>query len=61
VKNTATTFHAPVRDKDMPCSLGPGDAAALKPLAPSAYWGNEQIWDSHINNHSSMFDEKGRL
>ena len=61
VKNTATTFHAPVRDKDMPYSLGPGDAAALKPLAPSAYWGNEQIWDNHINNHNSMFDEKGRL
>jgi len=62
VKNTATTFHAPVRDADMPYSLGyPGDAADLKPLAPSAYWGNEQIWDNHINNHNSMFDEKGRL
>jgi hypothetical protein len=62
VKDTATTFHAPVRDKDMPESLGyPGDAAALKPLAPSAYWGNEQIWDNHINNHNSMFDGKGRL
>jgi hypothetical protein len=61
VKNTATTFHAPVRDKDMPYSLGPGYAAELKPLGPSAYWGDEQIWDNHINNHNSMFDEKGRL
>jgi len=61
VKNSATTFPAPVRDKDMPYSLGPGYAAALKPLAPSAYWGDEQIWDNHINNHNSMFDEKGRL
>jgi hypothetical protein len=61
VKNTATTFHAPVRDKDMPYSLGPGYAAELKLLAPSAYWGNEQIWDNHINNHNSMFDAKGRL
>jgi|HubBroStandDraft_6_1064221.scaffolds.fasta_scaffold21500_2 hypothetical protein len=61
VKNTATTFHAPVRDKDMPYSLGPGYPGELKPLAPSAYWGNEQIWDNHINNHNSMFDGKGRL
>jgi hypothetical protein len=44
VKNTATTFHAPVRDKDMPYSLGPGYAGELKPLAPSAYWGNEQLY-----------------
>jgi hypothetical protein len=61
VKNTITTFHAPVRDEDMPYSLGPGNAAALKPLAPSPYWGSEAIWDTHINNHNSMFDEKGRL
>ncbi len=61
VKNTAMLYHAPVRDKDMPYSLGPGHAAVLKPLAPSAYWGTEQIWDTHINNHNSMLDEKGRL
>ena len=61
VKNTASKFHAPVRDKDMPYSLGPGHAAALKNLAPSPYWGNEQIWDTHINNHNSMFDDQGRL
>ena len=29
VKNTATTFHAPVRDEHMPLSLGPGHAAGL--------------------------------
>ena len=45
----------------MPYSLGPGYAGELKPLAPSAYWGNEQIWDTHINNHNSMIDGKGRL
>ena len=61
VKNSVTKFHAPVRDPDMPFSLGPGHAAALKPLAPSPYWGSEQIWDTHINNHNSMMDEKGRL
>jgi hypothetical protein len=33
VKNTATTFKAPVRDADMPLSLGPGHAAALDAAA----------------------------
>ena len=41
--------------------LGPGHAAMLKPLQPSAYWGDEQIWDTHINNHNSMIDGKGRM
>jgi hypothetical protein len=61
VKNTATTFRAPVRDSSMPLSLGPGHAAALEPLGPSAYWGNETIWDTRVNNHNSMFDRTGRL
>jgi hypothetical protein len=61
VKNTATTFKAPVRDPNMPLSLGPGHAAALDPLMPSAYWGNERIWDSRVNNHNSMFGRDGRL
>jgi hypothetical protein len=61
VKNTTTTFRAPVRDADMPFSLGPGHAAALKPLQPSAYWGDEQIWDTRVNNHNSMLDRSGRL
>ncbi len=61
VKNTATTFRAPVRDADMPLSLGPGHAAALTPLQPSAYWGNETIWDTRVNNHNSMFDKTGRV
>jgi hypothetical protein len=61
VKNTATTFHAPVRDPGMPLSLGPGHAAGLKPLAPSPYWGDEAIWDTRVNNHNSMFGRDGRL
>jgi hypothetical protein len=61
VKNTATTFKATVRDPQMPLSLGPGHAAALDPLAPSAYWGNERIWETRVNNHNSMFDRQGRL
>ncbi|MGH9349314.1 MAG: carboxypeptidase-like regulatory domain-containing protein, partial [Vicinamibacterales bacterium] len=61
VENTATTFALPVRDPDMPLSLGPGHAAALKALQPSAYWGDEAIWETRANNHNSMFDRTGRL
>jgi len=61
VKNTATTFHAPVRDPSMPLSLGPGHAAALDPLQPSPYWGSERIWDTKVNNHNSMFGRDGRV
>ena len=61
VKNTTRTFKAPVRDVDMPLSLGPGHAAALKPLQPSPYWGEEQIWDTRVNNHNSMLDRSARL
>jgi hypothetical protein len=56
-----TTFKLPVRDTDMPESLGPGHAAAAEPLAPSPYWGEEKIWDTRANNHNSMFDRQGRL
>ena len=56
VKNVATTFTAPVLDPQMPLSLGPGHAAGLDPLVPSAYWGMERIWDTRVNNHNSMFD-----
>ncbi len=61
LENSVTKFHAPVRETDMPASLGPGHAAALKPLAASPYWGDEQIWDSRVNNHNSMMDDKGRV
>jgi hypothetical protein len=59
--NTVTAYKAPVRDPKMPESLGPGHAADVKPMAPSPYWGEEKIWDTRVNNHNSMFDEKGRL
>jgi hypothetical protein len=61
VENRATTFKLPVRDPQMPLSLGPGHAAALKPLQPSPYWGDEAIWDTHANNHNSMLDRDGRV
>ena len=56
-----TFFRMPVADRDMPESLGPGHAASLRPLAPSAYWGEEKIWDTRANNHNGMFDRQGRV
>ena len=61
VSNVATTFNAPVRDAQMPLSLGPGHAAALDPALPSPYWGNERIWETRANNHNSMFGRDGKL
>src|SRR5262245_22073983 len=56
-----TFFKMPVQDPNTPLALGPGHAAAMKPLQPSAYWGDEAIWDTKANNHNSMFDKKGRV
>jgi hypothetical protein len=33
----------------------------LKPMQPSAYWGEEKIWDTRANNHNAMFDKQGRV
>ena len=43
----------PYRDPDTP--------GQPKPLQPSAFWGDEAIWDSHTTVHNPMFDERGRL
>jgi hypothetical protein len=59
--NKVTFFKMPVQDTEMPEALGPGHAASIKPLQPSAYWGNEKLWDTRANNHNSMFDKQGRL
>jgi hypothetical protein len=59
--NKVSFFKMPVADPEMPESLGPGHAASVKPLEPSAYWGEQKLWDTRANNHNSMFDEKGRL
>ncbi|MDA1184002.1 MAG: carboxypeptidase-like regulatory domain-containing protein [Acidobacteria bacterium] len=61
VSNTWTSFTMPVRDADMPLSLGPGHAAGLDALQPSPYWGSERIWDTRANNHNSMLDARGRV
>jgi hypothetical protein len=59
--HTVTVFKMPVRDANMPESLGPGHAAAIMPIAPSPYWGNAKLWDTRANNHNSMFGKDGRL
>ena len=55
VHNTATTIHYPVRDPDTPSTN------ETKPVQPSAYWGDEAIWDSQANVHNPMFDREGRV
>jgi hypothetical protein len=59
--NKVTFFKMPVADPNMPESLGPGHAASVKPLQPSAYWGDEKLWDTRANNHNAMFDDRGRV
>jgi len=59
--NEVSFFKLPVADPNMPLSMGPGHAASLAPLQPSAYWGDRQLWDTRANNHNSMFDAKGRV
>jgi len=59
--NTVSYFKMPVADPSMPLSLGPGHAGAVKPLQPSAYWGDTPLWDTRANSHNAMFDDKGRV
>jgi hypothetical protein len=56
-----STFKMPVADPNMPVSLGPGHAGAIKPTQPSAYWGDAVLWDTKANQHNAMFDDKGRV
>ncbi len=53
--NTATTFHAPVRDADTPSE------DETPPLMPSPTWGDESIWDSKANIHNPMLGSDGRV
>jgi hypothetical protein len=58
-KNTFTTVKM-TYEAGTPEALGPGHAASKEALQPSAYWGNEKIWDTHANNHNGMLDQDGR-
>jgi hypothetical protein len=55
VKNTATTVRIPVRDPKTP------SAASAEMYAPSAYWGDEKLWQAQTIPHSLMLDEKARV
>ena len=52
--HTASQVPLPVRDPNTPVASGP-------PLAASAYWGDEAIWDSKANAHNPMIDGEGRV
>jgi hypothetical protein len=54
-----TFFKLPVRDPAMP--EAPGFGFSAEPMQPSAYWGDEKIWNTKANNHNAMFDKKGRV
>ena len=54
-KHAASHIVVPVRDPKTPSSK-------TNPiLAPSAYWGEEAIWDSQTTVHNPMLDEQGRV
>src|SRR5262245_34854810 len=61
--NKVSFFKMPVKDAEMPETLGPPlhISAAMKPAAASPYWGDEKIWDTRANNHNAMFDRQGRV
>src|SRR4029434_7942373 len=44
--NKVSFFRMPVRDPEMPLSLGPGHAGTVKPAADSPYWGSQVLWDT---------------
>jgi len=50
--NRATMVKMPVRDTDM-------ETTKNNTMAPSPYWGEEAIWDSHNSMHNPMMDERG--
>lgn len=55
VTNTHWVINAPVRDADTPTTN------STPPTMPSAYWGDEAIWDSKANAHNPMLDQDGRV
>jgi hypothetical protein len=50
--NRATMVKMPTRDADM-------ESTKSNTMAPSAYWGDEAIWDSKTSMHNPMMDERG--
>ena len=55
VDNTTGLVKTEFRDPKTPTSK-------TNPIiADSAYWGTEQVWDSHTSIHNEMYDSQGRL
>ncbi len=54
VKNVAATIKLPYLDPNTPSS-------ADAPRGPSAYWGDEAIWDGHTSIHNLIMDQAGKL
>ena len=54
----------PVTNKTWEIKISPRDpktdSSHGDPMAPSAYWGEEPIWDSQTVTHNPMLDQKGR-
>ena len=58
VKNIVTAFIAPAMKGT---TFARASHALAKPVMPSAYWGDEVIWNAKTSNHNPMFDEDGRV
>jgi hypothetical protein len=55
VNHRAWLLQSEWRDENTPTTLD-------NPFfAPSIWWGEERIWDSHTNIHNPMFDETGKV
>ncbi|MGY8632039.1 carboxypeptidase regulatory-like domain-containing protein [Bradyrhizobium sp. 14AA] len=54
IKNVAATIKQPYLD---PQTASSADA----PQGPSAYWGDEPIWDGHTSIHNVIMDEQGKV
>jgi hypothetical protein len=57
VRNVKTTMKVPLADP----KYAPSSALANRVLAPSPYFGDEQVWDSQVNAHNPMMDQDGRV
>jgi hypothetical protein len=56
--NKATAFKAATFKGTGRATAG---HAKAKPVAPSAYWGNEEIWNTKVSIHNPMIDKAGRV
>ena len=60
-KTNQVSYITPPEAADVPEAFGPGHAAIEKPLAASAYWGMQQIWDTKFDNHNDMLGSDGKV